>query len=48
MVLTWLLFGVLLVVPGVWMLLMMIGYIRSSELRAAVDALETTLDEAPR
>jgi hypothetical protein len=48
MFLSWLLFGVVVVVPAVWVVLVMIGYLRSAELRAAVRAVETAPDDEPQ
>jgi hypothetical protein len=36
------------VVPGLWVILLLIGYLGSAELRAAVRALEANPDEEPR
>ena len=45
MFLTWVLVGMLLVAPALWVVLLMIEYFCTSELRSAVRGLDTFPDE---
>jgi hypothetical protein len=45
MLATWLLLGVMVLAPTMWLILLVIGWLRTNELRAAIQALQAESEE---